>query len=423
MKPFQELGAGIEDLWRERNYDEEIFPELAERALREADLPSRVPAWEVIEWTLGETTLPVQRDLAAKFGDPPITLYNAPRFHVDVYFWLEGTTTVHQHAFCGAFQVLHGSSIHSWYDFEDAERINVFTEAGRMRLRSCDLLGVGDIQKILAGRSYIHSLFHLDQPSATIVVRTHSSPMHLPQYNYHKPGLAIDPFFEDPGTIKKLQAVTALIRADHPETDRLIAGLLEEADLQTSFQIIATARTYFRRDQVREMFDPSGSKQRLEELFAVVDRRHGERAALLRKVFGHHDRLDRIVELRASVKDPEHRFFLALLLNVEGRDRIFELIATRYPDEEPLDKVLDWTDALARTRVMGSGVPNALGVENFDDFDLLVLEHLLEGRDDEATLEAMRADMPGQDPEALTANIGERLRKIRSAVIFQPLLS
>src|SRR5687767_12829572 len=148
MEIFQNLGAKIEQLWRDKNYDESLFPQVAGKALREANVPEKVSGWEVIQWTMNQTYLPDQRDLHASFGDPPITLYNSPRFHIDVYFWLEGTTAVHQHAFCGAFQVLMGSSIHSWYDFDLQEKINLFTEIGNINLKTVDLLTVGDVQEI-----------------------------------------------------------------------------------------------------------------------------------------------------------------------------------------------------------------------------------------------------------------------------------
>src|SRR5690242_9807905 len=121
MEFFQILGAEIEDAWRDQNYNEEVFPALAAEALRRAELPTKVSAWDTIEWSLKQTELPPQKDLPANFGDPPITLYVGPRFHIDIYFWMNGTTEIHQHAFCGAFQVLLGSSLHSWYEFERAE--------------------------------------------------------------------------------------------------------------------------------------------------------------------------------------------------------------------------------------------------------------------------------------------------------------
>lgn len=169
MQQFQTLGAEIEKIWRDDNYAENVFPQIAANALNEANLPEKISAWEVIEWTLNQTQLPEQKDLRGNFGDPPITIYNSPRFHIDVYFWLEGTTAIHQHGFCGAFQVLQGSSIHSWYEFDVQDKINTFTEIGEIKLNLCELLEVGDVQKISAGRQYIHGLFHLNQPSATLL--------------------------------------------------------------------------------------------------------------------------------------------------------------------------------------------------------------------------------------------------------------
>jgi hypothetical protein len=106
MELFDKLGAEVEETWREQNYNEDLFPAIAADALRRANLPSKLSAWDVIQWTLAQSELPPQKDPTAKFGDPPITLFVSPRFYIDVYFWLDGTTAVHQHAFAGAFQVL-----------------------------------------------------------------------------------------------------------------------------------------------------------------------------------------------------------------------------------------------------------------------------------------------------------------------------
>jgi hypothetical protein len=418
MELFDTLGAEIEVLWRDLNYDEAEFPALAARALKDANLPARVSAWEVIEWTMGQTFLPEQRDLPGHFGDPPITLYNSPRFHIDVYFWLEGTTAIHQHSFCGAFQVLMGSSIHSWYEFDSQERVNAFTEIGSVGLKLCELLNVGDVQAIEAGKNYIHGLFHLEQPSATIVVRTHKSPLHLPQFSYYKPYLAVDPFFEEPNTTKKLQCVTALVRAKHPDTDRLIGEWLQIADFQTTFQILSRVRGYLQSNQLDQLFKISTGESRFDALFEIVKERHGERASIFPQIFAHQDRVGEIVRRRGYVTDPEHRFFLALLMNVEGRERIFALVRERFPDADPLDKVLDWTFDLANTRVLGANIPNALGVADFDDFDSFVLEHLLGDRSETEIREILQREYPQADPEKLASS----LAKIRQSAIFQPLL-
>ena len=423
MELFNKLGNEIEDLWRDKNYSEELFPAIAANALKRADLPAKVSAWEVVEWALRQAELPKQKDVHARFADPPITLFSAPRFYIDVYFWLDATTAIHQHGFCGAFQVLLGSSIHSWYQFTRTEAINTFTELGDMNLKLCELLEVGNVQEIWAGRQYIHSLFHLDQPSVTIVVRTEKSPLFLPQFSYHKPYLAVDPFFEDDTTTKKLQIVTALLRSKHTQADVLIAKLLETSDFQTTFSILSTVHGGLQSNQLEQLFNLAAPEQRFNSFLAIARERHGEKAEIFTKVFEHREMQNDIVRKRGYVTDAEHRFFFALLLNVEGKERIFSFIKQRFPDADPLEKILDWTFDLSRTRVVGTNIPNALGVPDFDDLDLLVLEKLLRDQTDDEIRAAVRADYPPEKLENVLGQLDARLGKVREAVIFQPLLS
>lgn len=418
MQLFDELGAAIESRWNAVDYDETKFPEIAAELLRGAELPSKITAWDVIEWTLAQNVLPEQRDLAGNFGDPPITVYNSQRFYIDVYFWLDGTTAIHQHAFCGAFQVLHGSSIHSWYEFERGESVNTFTEIGTMNLKLCELLSVGDVQPINAGKSYIHALFHLDHPSATIVVRTHKSPMYLPQYSYYKPFLAIDPFFEEPGTTKKMQCIVSMIRVRHPKADEYVRNWIREADFQTVFMILSTVRGHIRSNKLEQMFGLSAPDDRFRTYLEAARERHGERANVFPAVFDHLEKQDEIVKRRMVVTDPEHRFFLALLLNAEGRERIFGLVRERFPDKDPLDKVLDWISDLGATRMAGDTGANLTGVDGFDDTDVSILELMFRGVEDSAIQHVLTAEFGAGEIE----NLPSRINKIRASVILQPLL-
>ncbi|MEQ1921217.1 MAG: hypothetical protein ABL952_01800 [Pyrinomonadaceae bacterium] len=416
MELFQQLGAEIESLWLEQNYNEDLLPAIAKDALIRADLPSKLSAWDVVEWALSEYELPRQRDLGGRFADPPITIFSGLRFHIDVYFWFEGTTATHEHSFCGAFQVLLGSSIHSWYQFETHQAINAFTQLGEMRLKECQLLNVGDAQEIWAGSQYIHALFHLDQPSATIVVRTDRSPLHPPQFSYHKPGFAIDPFFEQDTIIKKLQMMGTLIRAKRDDADEIIRKMLAASDLQTSYTILSHLRRLLKANQISQLFKLAGPKEHFDSFLRMVIDRHGAGGEVLKAVFERDDMLDHILERRSFVADPEHRFFMALLLNVDERERIFSLINQRFPNVDPIEKVLDWVFDLSQTRVVGVEVSNALGIPDFGDNEMFVLEHLLYGKSDADVIAAAES---GTSTDDLTASI----QRIRNAVIFRPLLS
>ncbi len=415
MDEFRKLGDEIESRWLAVNYNESELPVISADALRRFNLPTKLTAWDVVGWALGQKELPPQRDLHGNFADPPITIYSGPRFHIDVYFWFEGTTAIHQHGFCGAFQVLLGSSIHSWYEFEPCKVINAFAEIGDMYLKVCELLEVGAVQEILAGRQYIHSLFHLEMPSATIVVRTDRSPLHLPQFSYEKPNLAIDPFFDQPTTTKKLQILAAAFRAKHADADRLAIEMLESSDLQTTFAILSRLRHLVGANQLEQLFKLEGSTSRFQRFLTAAAERHGENGRIFGPIFERLDAVDEIVRRRSFVTDPELRFFLALLMNVENRQSIFSLIHQRFPAADPIEKILDWVFDLAETRVIGVETSNALGIPNFGESEMYVLEELLKGR----SYDEVAADYSLQNDGAdATATI----TKIRSAAIFQPLL-
>jgi uncharacterized protein YaaQ len=422
MEVFQQLGKQIEQNWRDKNYSEELFPSVAAHALRDFGLPEKVSAWDTVNWALGQDVLPEQRDLPGRFGDPPITLYNSPRFHIDIYFWLDGTTSIHQHAFCGAFQVIHGSSIHSSYEFETKEAINTFTELGDIILDHCELLKIGDVRKILPGREFIHALFHLDQPSATIVVRTHRSPLHLPQFDYRKPFLAVDPFFDEPNLAKKMQSLLMLYKAKHPDADTRLAEMLEKADFQSTFTILANTRGFLRANHLEQFFKVEQGENRFDKMFEIVKKRHGKLADSILPIYAHQDKIQEFVSRRSYVTNPEHRFFFALLLNVDGKERIFSLVKERFSDAEPIEKILDWTTELAQTKVMGLNIPNALGVANFDDFDSFILEDILKGVSDEEIQKNLVAEMSNQNPEEAEKDIAARIEKIRNSAVLKPIL-
>src|SRR5207245_9676699 len=147
------LGALVETRWRDRNYDETVFPEIAKLALVESDSINAADPWDILCKLHANLELPTQRD--DKFSDLVVTLYTGPRFHISAYYWLDGTTSVHQHAFSGAFQVLLGSSIHSRYSFEEALVINPHMTAGQLALEEIHLLEKVQIRDIHPGREFI----------------------------------------------------------------------------------------------------------------------------------------------------------------------------------------------------------------------------------------------------------------------------
>ncbi|MFS8086657.1 MAG: hypothetical protein ACMG6H_13575 [Acidobacteriota bacterium] len=422
METFQELGELVERYWRAENYSEQLFPEIAAQALAEADLPSRVDPWEIIRGVLTAPTLPEQHDVEGRFGDPPVTLYSGSRFYIDIYYWLDGTTSIHQHAFTGAFQVLRGSSIHSRYSFREDRILSEHFSVGELELKDVQLLQKNDVRKILPGRQLIHSLFHLDRPSATITIRTQSTPSVALQYDYRKPHFAMNPFFRNPVMAKKLQAVGLLLAMPHQDADELIGDLVCSSDFHTAYFVLAAAYRHLNNDHVDALFGLSTGKDRFKAILERCRSVHGELTDLVMPVFAEEERQGNIVHRRATITGEEHRFFLALLLNVSNREKVLNLVKQRFPERDPVETILDWVEELARTRVVGSNEMNALGIMGFDDAYVVVLEYMLRGSSSDEITEQASRDLPRlclEQPSEV-----EKIRQVLSNVpLFKSILA
>jgi hypothetical protein len=149
----------------------------------------------------------------------------------------------------------------------------------------------------------------------------------------------------------------------------------------------------------------------------IVVKRHPQAGDILTAVFERSDMLDDIVKRRGYVTDAEHRFFMALLLNVDGRERILSLIEHRFPDFDPIEKILDWTFDLSQTRIYGIDNSNALGIPEFGDAEMFAMEDLLKGKMDDEVKAAYIAANPDGDPVVTGA-----IQKLRESIIFRPLI-
>ena len=423
MEEFQKLGALVESRWKAQNYSEQLFPEIAAQTLVESDLPARVDPWEIIRWVHTADSLPQQYDVEGRFGNPPITLFSGPRFYIDIYYWLDGATSIHQHAFTGAFQVLLGSSIHSRYSFREDKIINEHFSVGELALEEVQLLRLKDVRMIRAGRDFIHSLFHLDRPSATITIRTEHTPSAALQYDYRKPHFALNPFFRNPVMIKKLQTIGLLLGMKHKDADAMIGDLVCSSDFHTAFFVLAETYQQLQSNEMDTLFGLSTGKDRFKAILERCKSVHGELTDLVLPVLEEQERQMSIINRRGTITKDGHRFFLALLLNIPSREKILELVKQRHPDQEPVETVLDWVEELGRTRVLGSKETNALGLPEFDDCYVFVLECLLQGLGLEEINRKASAQYPPENAAELKTRIPALMETLRESILFKSLLA
>ncbi len=226
---FRELGELIERRWLACSYDEEAFPQLAQEALA-ADPPHRsVAAKDIVDWIFEPRQPFLQPNSTELFGEPPVTLFQAPRFYIEALFWFSSTTAIHEHSFSGAFAVLAGSSVHSHWRFTQSGSINSRMLYGKLEPAATEILRPGNIRQIESGDRLIHQLFHLEVPSVTIVVRTYLDRHQLPQYRYLLPGLAIDATDRDANSVRRLMFLEAMSRGQLAGLEDYARRLIERA--------------------------------------------------------------------------------------------------------------------------------------------------------------------------------------------------
>jgi hypothetical protein len=412
LEYFRELGALVEDRWRDRQLDSRALPEVAAQALAALPAPARVSAWDPLLWVTAHRQLPDQINLEKPFGEPGLQVhYGADgRFYIEVLYWLDGTTTIHQHAFSGAFCVLAGSSLHSEYTFRERERVNADMLIGELSLARAETLRAGDVRPIPSGTRLIHSLFHLDRPSVTLVVRTPTDYEAHPQYNYLRPGLAIAPGAVGTTLRRQIQSLQVLRDLDSPLFAGALRQVLEHWDLRSAYAVVESLL----EDAL--IAGKGGENEAVTAAVEAVGEIFGpERGTLVQQALEERRRQSYLFRRRRVVTDPDLRFFLALLLTVPGQTEILRLVRERWPGEDAVTRTLALLRALS-SAAKGDALNLAL-----DDSGLDVAGELLRHGPD-ADLVHRLADRYEIDDDT-AAQVQSMARALRGSPLLGPLFA
>jgi hypothetical protein len=398
---FQTLGREIGERWKRLNYDEKAFPALALECLTAARLHERFDASELVEWMCTSDTAPTQTEQGT-FGEPPIVVYRGRRFYIEVIFWLDGTTAVHQHGFSGAFGVLAGESVETSYALHPVRRINSRMLVCEVVPESVRLLKAGAVEDIVAGEAGAHSLFHLARPSVSIVVRTVSEVEAQPQYQYFRPHLAIDPFTADPIIDRRTRALRALLTTGNPRFDAVAAAAIDAADLELTYHLL-------------EMIHAAeGASERYRALAARASSAHGDVIAKFAAVHAERARERSIIALRAKIHDADHRFFLALLLNVPVRAMVVDLVRQRFPGEDPEVKIETWLRELSGADGIGVDV---------DEMTIALFRLLSVPRSFDDVLDRINAEVEAGAYKTTGRRVMQQYGFLRDSWLLRPLIA
>lgn len=161
-------------------------------------------------------------------------------------------------------------------------------------MKQIELLEIGRTIPISSGRECIHSLFHLETPSGTIVVRTHHDPGTGPQFNYLPPHL----------TMRRKQLLGVLKTLDHPDYATFVGEMIESLDFERGFNILQHAM-----ERLQDL-------DAWESVLSTFREKHGALASGIPDTLAESLRRNTISSMRYHIENPDHRFFLALLMSV-----------------------------------------------------------------------------------------------------------
>jgi hypothetical protein len=336
-----DLAKQINAAWKKKNFSEPSFSEIALDVFHNSSLLTAINASSIIEWLAETASLPRQAKLDESFGQPAVTLYSDNRIHIDALFWHTAATGIHQHNFSGAFGVLEGGSMHCRYTFTTERNNDDRIRFGELKLEHWEILAPGDVREIGNGSRLIHSLFHLDAPTVSIVARTKAKKSPGIEYVYYPPFFAIDPYAANEAVHKKMQMLGLLLRLRSEKLLPVSIKVLENADLHSTFLTLLFLHSKGVDLDIFETLLEFTTKK-----FGQIARRVAVAAEEQRR------RLD-ILVLRSSVTDAKQRFLLAALLNLPDRRSICAAICQRHSTSKPIDNIAALISEISKYRDIG----------------------------------------------------------------------
>lgn len=337
----EQLAERLTVKWAAVGYDDDAFPTIAAEEL-EGHPPARIfNRNDLLSWLADAKNLPYQPDHDDHFGQPHVTLWWSCRFQIDALFWYSATADAHQHKFSGAFSVVDGKSVQTTYTCVERARLSSKIILATVAKERVELLDVGDVRPIGRDRRLVHSLFHLDAPTITLLVKSSPTESGEPEYVYCPPALVFDPVPSPIGR-KQLQALESLLRMQTDDVERYATLLVSGFDSHTALLVLIRLCT--------AAIDSAA----LERVVRAAHARYPAIAeAVLQGVDGERRRKT-LLHIRQQIHDPDSRLLLFLCGTGVPRPDAERIVDAR-PDRDGLT-----LSALAR-RCIRSVEPAVIG--------------------------------------------------------------
>jgi hypothetical protein len=123
------------------------------------------------------------------FSQFPLTILNHLGY-LDLYFWSDSNTSIHDHNFSGAFKVLKGTYYQNRYSFKHVEDIADWVMRGELSIKKIEQIKPLEVVSIPRGEDFIHLTHHQDGMCVTACLRTENRQGAI--HSYFPPGLRLE---------------------------------------------------------------------------------------------------------------------------------------------------------------------------------------------------------------------------------------
>ncbi len=238
---FQTIGRKMAAQLGEHPDPDAVFANIAADVLREVPAP-QVDVLAMADWAAQQRPLPKQVNFNSGFGQPPLVVFEAPGFYIEVLFWFPSRTSIHGHGFTGAFRVLSGYSLQVEYRFQEESAPEDGIRLGKVVARGIEMIAPGKICPILGRDDFIHTVAHMGNPSLTLVARTHGS-KELQQFTFYRSGFAHLSHHRKQSIARQADVLESVFKARPDAFLGRLVDFLAGSDSVTFFRVLSQLQT------------------------------------------------------------------------------------------------------------------------------------------------------------------------------------
>jgi len=212
LKEIEALASKIEARWRRDDYSCYSFADIAKSEMDLADITS------IFSFTKLNSLLNLNAlnkiQIASEFSELHMKLFDNGKFYIELLNWWDKDTSIHDHGFSGVLLQLQGSALNTIYSFNEEAEVSHNLSMGNIKLTEAYISKAGDCRIIPFGRTEKHAVLHLEQPTISLIVRTHPITELSPQLNYFPPFLRVNHSATDISFNKKIKYFKLLAMMD-----------------------------------------------------------------------------------------------------------------------------------------------------------------------------------------------------------------